>query len=617
MRYTTLNFKGKTAFNAEFDDIYFNTQKPEKESAFVFTSVFDTLLDTKDSFIVGEAGFGAGLNFLTLCAKFLKTDKKLHYVSIEKTPFCVDDLAKIYQKLGVFKGLVKRLIKIYPPLSSGIFRLEFHKNITLDLCFGEIFDTLKELDFKADVWFLDGFSPAKNPQMWSDEVMSEIARLTRQDGVVCTYSSAKIVRENLEKNGFLVTLLKGYAKKRQMIRAVLKNPPKDDIKFSYFSRPQSSQNLKNALIIGGGVTGILTAIELKKLGLNVKIAEKMNEVATNGSSNLSGILMPLITKNGVKLGAMHKNAFLNASSFYKQNAPKSVAKFTGCADYAYDETLIKRYKDATLNDAHIYEFNEQSSPYPHIFCRHSALMHPKKMCKILSKNLHILFNHEYKSHKHLKNGKISVKFQDKTTIKTDILIFCSGSHSKEIFKNLPLSFVRGQVTHIKTSFNPPYPISAKGYITPCYNGVCVVGATYLRNEIFNAPKPSDDIENLEKISEFLGKNEVKIVKSNVAYRSYSSDRAPIISPLFDENFYKTAYKKLFWLKHKGIATPPKYEPNVYLNIAHGSRGLGTAVLGARLVADYIKNRPLCIQKSLAYELHAARFLIRKLKKGQE
>ena len=120
-------------------------------------------------------------------------------------------------------------------------------------------------------------------------------------------------------------------------------------------------------------------------------------------------------------------------------------------------------------------------------------------------------------------------------------------------------------------------------------------------------------ENSSSIAPKIPQN-IQIIGSKVGYRSYSGDRFPLIGRLYDEDFYKDGYKSLLWTK--GKSNPhPKYVPNVYVSTAHGSRGLCTAVLGAELICDLIFDRPLCIEKSLFDELHLARFLVRKLKKG--
>ena len=133
MKNANLSFKGRIPFNEEFGDIYFNTDKPWLESEFVFASALDEIWQSKDSFIVAETGFGAGLNFFTLCKKFKNSSKKLHFVSIEKTPIKKEDLLKIYENLGIFKAYAKKLIFIYPPLIEGIHRINVAPNITSDL----------------------------------------------------------------------------------------------------------------------------------------------------------------------------------------------------------------------------------------------------------------------------------------------------------------------------------------------------------------------------------------------------------------------------------------------------------------------------------------------------
>ncbi|MCR4942299.1 MAG: bifunctional tRNA (5-methylaminomethyl-2-thiouridine)(34)-methyltransferase MnmD/FAD-dependent 5-carboxymethylaminomethyl-2-thiouridine(34) oxidoreductase MnmC [Campylobacter sp.] len=715
-----LAFKGKTAFSQEFDDIYFNTEAPQKESQYVFASAIDEIWDKKDEFIVGELGFGVGLNFLTIAKKFHNSPKKLHFVSIENFMLSKAEFQEIYEKLGIYKRESKKLISNLPPRVSGIHRINFAENITLDLCFGEASQMIKELDFKADLWLLDGFAPAKNPQMWSEDLLKSVASLTKKGGILRTYSCAKMVRENLSKAGFCVELKQGYGKKRQMSEARLQNEVKFDT-LAYFARPNANNKAKNVLIIGAGIAGLATGMELKKLGFNVTIAEKDATLGKNASSNHCGILIPLVTKPEVQLGRMHINAFLKARNFYENALNKGLITYSGAYEYAFDETLFARYFAHQGFSDEIFGFEPKAKPFARLFVKGGAYARPAKICKKFAKNFEIKFSHCYQSHKHLKNGKISVKFDGLRPLFCDILIFATGSQSKEIFSNLPLSFVRGQVSRVNfgqdlsnlinenssnlsnlinenssnssnlisensnnssnlisknssnssnlinknssnlsnlhcenlaqrsnlksssmksqtsdMAFDLNTPHSAMGYITPFVDDSYTIGASYARNEKFDEVRIKDDIENIQKVKDFLQllgqdsldfsheprddifeKSGIKLLSSRVSYRSYSSDRFPIIGALHDENYYKKAYAKLFWTKHKAQQNPPRYEPNVFLNIAHGSRGLGTAILGAQLIGDLLTNRPLCIEKSLFYELHPARFLIRKLKKGKK
>ena len=150
-------------------------------------------------------------------------------------------------------------------------------------------------------------------------------------------------------------------------------------------------------------------------------------------------------------------------------------------------------------------------------------------------------------------------------------------------------------------------------------GVNLSKSMDLRTETTDDSAQMQDASNLtasENLSNDMIKTpqNVRIIGSKVGYRSYSGDRFPLIGRLYDEDFYKDTYKSLLWTKSKSNPHP-KYVPNVYISTAHGSRGLCTAVLGAELICDLIFDRPLCIEKSLFDELHLARFLVRKLKKG--
>ncbi|MDO5045864.1 bifunctional tRNA (5-methylaminomethyl-2-thiouridine)(34)-methyltransferase MnmD/FAD-dependent 5-carboxymethylaminomethyl-2-thiouridine(34) oxidoreductase MnmC [Campylobacter sp.] len=622
MKTAKISFRDGIAYSEDFNDTYFSIDDPLGESKYVFVSAIDEIWDNKNRFIIAEAGFGAGLNFLTAFNKFKHSDKFLHYVSIEANPIAKEDLVKIYENLGVLNELSNELIKNYPPLVRGFHRLNFvNSRITLDLCFGDINEILPELDFKADIWFMDGFAPSKNLDMWSDEVFKEVANLSKTGALLRTYSSARAVKDALIANNFEVSLIKGFARKREMISAkfISKNSIVKNPWFSRFDTQSGNQAPKSALIIGGGVAGCVSAYKLAELGIKVTIAEKCEDIATNGSGNHCGILMPLITKPDVELGRMHMNAFLQAIRFYKKTMNEEECEFCGAIDYAHEDKLLERLlRWREFDDENgVFEINLNSAFYPSAFIKDGARARPRKMCKKVSESADILLGYEFESYEILADNKISAKFKNGKTVTADMLILALGSDSMEFFSNfdMQLSFVRGQVTHIKETVKTNLAFSAKGYVCPEVDGVQVVGATYDRNLKLDKPRSSDDEKNLADVKEFLDGKEPEILGSKVGYRSYSGDRFPIIGRLHDEKFYKDSYKALLWTKNRGENLNAKYIPNVYINTAHGSRGLCTAVLGAELICDLVFDRPLCIEKSLFDALHPARFLIRKLKKG--
>lgn len=689
MKSARVVLKGGIPFNPEFDDIYFNADDAIGQSEYVFNSVFDEIWNKKGEFNVLETGFGAGLNFLCAFKRFKNSDKFLNFVSIEKAPIAKEDLAKIYANFSELADVSGELLDAYPPLIHGVHRLNLAPNVTLTLCFGDVAEVLDELSFNADAVFMDGFAPAKNEAMWSEQVCAKIANLCALGAAVCTYSASGALKRALQNSGFKVNLLKGYGKKREMLRAKFtgERQAEGEIWFSRFD-PAARIVPKTALVIGGGVAGCVCAFKLRERGLDVTIAEKRGDIALNGSGNHCGILMPLITKPTVNLGRMHMNAFLQAARFYERNLGAEEIEFCGATDYAYEQKTLERFYEWREFDADngVFELKFEDEPYASAFIFNGAKARPRKMCKAASTGIKTLLNCEFTGFEVLEGGAVRAHFKDGQSIDADVLVLAIGSESMELFADydIRLSSVRGQVTHIAPAVWTSAPFSAKGYVCPPAEGVQVIGATYDRNLFLDEPRSSDDEKNLADVAEFLGdkfaENErlnlnigrdgdaenadrlevnkggvnlskimdlpaktadspaqtnsasnltapknnlniaaqipqnIRIVGSKVGYRSYSGDRFPLIGRLYDEDFYKDTYKSLLWTKSKSNPHP-KYVPNVYVSTAHGSRGLCTAVLGAELICDLVFDRPLCIEKSLFDELHLARFLVRKLKKG--
>ena len=618
MKPAKISFKNNTPYNDKFDDIYFNTDDPLGESEYVFVSVLNNDLPMQVNIL--ETGFGTGLNFLLSAKKFLNKKQRLNFVSIESNPLSKEDIYKIYKNLGVNDCLLDAFLNLYPPLTQGFHRINLTSNITLTLCFYDINLALDELSFKANFIFLDGFSPSKNEAMWSEKNILKISNLCQSGTILRTYTASVNVQRALKNAGFIVDLQRGYNKKRQMIVAKFdKDLGQTHKQTAYFSRfdSNSSKNFKTALIIGGGVAGCVMAFKLKQLGVDVTIAEKRDDIATNGSSNHCGILMPLITKPDVKLGKMHLNAFLQAQRFYQTHLSKNEFETCEVIDYAHEPKLVDRlikWQEFDLSNG-VFDVEFDAKPYPKAIIKNGGKARPRKMCKVISKDILILYGYEFLDFKNLQNGRILANFKNGKTLEADILILALGSNSMDLLSNykIPLSSVRGQVTHIRPILDC-LPFSSKGYVCPSVDGVQVIGATYDRNLFISNSRSEDDIRNLADVAEFLSDKKVEIIGSNVGFRGYSGDRFALIGRLCDEKFYKNEYKSLLWNKNKP-QNEPRYISNVYVNTAHGSRGLCTAVLGAELIADLIFDRPLCIEKTLYDELHLARFLIRLLKKG--
>ncbi|EHO9375118.1 bifunctional tRNA (5-methylaminomethyl-2-thiouridine)(34)-methyltransferase MnmD/FAD-dependent 5-carboxymethylaminomethyl-2-thiouridine(34) oxidoreductase MnmC [Campylobacter upsaliensis] len=610
MKKARVIFKDNTPYSLDFEDFYFNSQEGVEESRFVYTEAFEW--EECESFIIAETGFGIGLNFFLTLQNFLKTKKRpkrLFYVSVEGFYLEPSFLREAYKRLGIYeeiKELLEQFLLFYPKCAKGIYRFYF-KDCFLDLVFDDI-SVLKRLEFEANIWYLDGFSPSKNSLMFDENTLFEIARLSKLNATILSFSSSSFLQKNLKHCGFDVAKMKGF-RKREMVRAFLKHKKQMTNKEAYFQKVSAKFENKKVAIIGAGISGALLAYELSFRGFEVEIFEKNATLYEGASSNESGILSSLILNPQSALGNFSLNAFVEASRFYRQILD---LKLKGVYEFAY--TLQMQQRFFTQKDNAYFQIAQNKA-----FLDYGGHIYPKEILSSLFEKagVKIYFNHHF-SHYERENETFNLIFKNASKrCKFGILIYALGSDAKDFlhYEAMLLSRVRGQLTHLKPFFKTEFPLSSKAYICPPKSNLQVIGATYDRLNANPKGQRKDDEENLEKIKEFLrGDEEIEIIGSRVGFRSYSSDRFCIAGAAYDEEFYKQNYKALLWHKNKPQISPQNI-PNLYLSLAQGSRAFSSSVLCARYLCALINDEPLGFYADFIPHIHPARFLIRKLKKG--
>lgn len=610
MKKARVIFKDNTPYSLDFEDFYFNSQEGVEESRFVYTEAFEW--EECESFIIAETGFGIGLNFFLTLQNFLKTKKRpkrLFYVSVEGFYLEPSFLREAYKRLGIYgeiKELLEQFLLFYPKCAKGIYRFYF-KDCFLDLIFDDI-SVLKRLEFEANIWYLDGFSPSKNSLMFDENTLFEIARLSKLNATILSFSSSSFLQKNLKHCGFDVAKVKGF-RKREMVRAFLKHKKQMTNKEAYFQKVSAKFENKKVAIIGAGISGALLAYELSLRGFEVEIFEKNATLYEGASSNESGILSSLILNPQSVLGNFSLNAFVEASRFYRQILD---LKLKGVYEFAY--TLQMQQRFFTQKDNAYFQIAQNKA-----FLDYGGHIYPKEILSSLFEKagVKIYFNHHF-SHYERENETFNLIFKNASKrCKFGILIYALGADAKDFlhYEAMLLSRVRGQLTHLKPFFKTEFPLSSKAYICPPKSNLQVIGATYDRLNVNPKGQRKDDEENLEKIKEFLrGDEEIEIIGSRVGFRSYSSDRFCIAGAAYDEEFYKQNYKALLWHKNKPQIFPQNI-PNLYLSLAQGSRAFSSSVLCARYLCALINDEPLGFYADFIPHIHPARFLIRKLKKG--
>ena len=218
-----LNDEG-VPWSGAYGDVYHSASGAAEQTEHVFLAGngLPERWQKAGAFVIVETGFGLGLNFLHTWRRWRETRPaggQLHYLSIEKHPFSREDLALAHANAGAPAELAHLLQEHWPELSPGLHRLEFESEaLTLSLGFGEVLELLPCLEAKADAVFLDGFSPAQNPDMWSAEVFEALAALSHAGTTLATWSVAGRVREGLRAAGFEVEQAPGFGGKRQMLK---------------------------------------------------------------------------------------------------------------------------------------------------------------------------------------------------------------------------------------------------------------------------------------------------------------------------------------------------------------------------------------------------------------
>ncbi len=615
-------WQGDTPVSKGFNEGYFSLSGGLEESLHVFLKGNDLTRawEDKDIFVIGESGFGTGLNFLNVLKLYensIKKPKELWFVSVEKEPLSLQDIKKAHSFFSDILPYSKLLQAKYPPLSSGLHLLSF-KNVKLMLYFGDIKEAFSSLEFKANAWFLDGFSPSKNPDMWDEKTLNLIKNRSAKNATLSTFSVARVLRDGLDKAGFVWKKTDGFGDKKQMLKAHLPISNESSSKKPWFANIKPYDGEKRAIVVGSGIAGASIVYKLASKGWEVNVLEKAMSPGQGGSGNHCGAVTPLITLPDIALGQMYERAFLQAVSFYKE---LGIGKFEGLKHYAHNASWLKRWEAWSCRGSEIFECKEDEiGKYFHI---HSGgYLQPFKACAELinaSENIKFYPDSEVVDFVY-KNEMYELKTHKKS-FKAPVLIISNAYEAENLLKkhSLSLQKIRGQVSFLPKAVQTKEPLCAKGYVCPFIDGKQVIGATYIKDDECKSVRVRDNQENLDNVKEFLGglKYDAKSLDGRVSYRCSSGDRFPIVGALGDVDFFKSEYKAMPWKRHKPhLFKEARYLPNLYISTAHGSRGLVSSILGANIIASMLDGAPIPLDKHLLDELNPNRFIIRRLQRQE-
>jgi tRNA 5-methylaminomethyl-2-thiouridine biosynthesis bifunctional protein len=655
-----------------FDDIYFSDAGAFEETQHVF--LLNNGLPERwptwqeKYFTIAETGFGTGLNFLITLhcfASFLKqhpdNNVHLHFISIEKFPISRLDLEQALAVYPELKTYASVLLDQYPEPIAGCHRLSFleHK-VTLDLWLGDVHQVLPQIDNKPDglidAWFLDGFAPSKNPDMWTQDLFEHMARLAKNNCSFATFTAAGFVRRGLIEAGFDAQKTPGHGRKREMLAGNIVKEKDNPSRLPYFVRTsyQASSNIKTGqyinsptvAIIGGGLAGANCAYALAKKGLKSTIYCKESSLAQGASGNPQGGFYPQLNAETSVSSQIHVSGFTFASRIYKQLLADGFNyshDWCGTLLVAFNEKVTSRYQKMIENQTwpksliHWLD-NKQASekanvplPYPSLFIPSAGWINPPELVHALIKAAIELTGSEVCTHHQLNslersNNQWQLDWHNGQSSTADIVILATGSDSVDngYLQDLPFRLVRGQVEAIPT--NPTLTklstvLCHKGYLTPAWQEQHALGSTYVKQDRNCEYRESEQNLNLEMHQKSLQKCDWihEIVAQNTgraAIRASTPDHLPMVGAVPNVGEQTKLYQDLYKALPAHRYPQPEDQPNLYLLGGLGSRGLNTAPLCAEVLASQITGQALPLSSQLLDALNPNRFLIRGLIRKQ-
>lgn len=653
-----------TPVSDQFDDVYFSNQDGLAESQYVFqegNQLWTRWVDfNQPHFTIAETGFGTGLNFFSvtqLFRQFRETYphsplKRLFFISFEKYPLQVAQLELAHQAYPQFAELSAQLHQHWLDPIVGCYRFHFAET-TLDLWFGDIADNLPQLgDYmqnRVDAWFLDGFAPSKNPQMWNEALYNKMFFYTKPQGTFATFTAASAVRKGLENAGFEVHKRKGYGKKREClhgIKTINNTSPvqtpwllPQSVNFSHISEADIA-------IVGGGIASLFTALSLLERGAKVTLYCEDEQPALNASGNKQGAFYPQLSDDEIKNIRFYIHAFAYGHQRLLQAIEQGIEfehEFCGVALCAYNEKAEKKLAKIaaldcpnslyqSLDAAQLSEKVGLPLPCGGGFIPKGAWLAPRQFVQntfayLQSRGLTIKTAEKITALQQRDCGWLLVNEQ-KQMMAHQVVILANGHKLTEFAQTekLPLYPVRGQVSQIPTSQNLlklKAVLCYDGYLTPADSAKqshCI-GASHIRDNIDRTFSLAEQQENQEKIQHNLAMDWVQDVDTGeniarIGIRCSVRDLLPMMGNVPNFARQQQQYQNLFNLRRrKQPIENAEYFPNLYLIAALGSRGLTSAPLLGETLASLIYHEPLPLSEDLIHQLSAHRSWVRKWLKG--
>ncbi|MFM0302999.1 bifunctional tRNA (5-methylaminomethyl-2-thiouridine)(34)-methyltransferase MnmD/FAD-dependent 5-carboxymethylaminomethyl-2-thiouridine(34) oxidoreductase MnmC [Paraburkholderia sediminicola] len=636
-----------TPFSPLYDDIYHSAVGSLEQAQYVFLrgNALPDRWQGRRIFTVLETGFGMGINFLMTWAAWRDDParcERLHFVSTEKHPFTQADLQSLYAATisdPAIATLAQTLADAWPMLVPGSHRLEFEGGrIVLTLVFGDAGETLPNLRLRADAFYLDGFAPAKNPEIWTPAIFKALARMAGEGATFSTYTSAGDIKRALTQCGFEYRKVDGFGWKRAML--VGHFAPRWRVR-RYEPPAPLEVDERHAIVIGAGLAGCAMIERLAARGWRVTSLERHASVAQDASGNPAGVFHPMISRDDSVASRVTRAGFLYTLRRWAAlerlgHCPLRGAP--GLLQIAADDDEARAMSQAIATFGYPSEYvtpvslSEAQALAGMPLVRsgwlfpHGGWIDPASLCAAqcaaAGDLLERRFGVDVARLERSGNQWIVFDAAGQAIARAPVVIVASAHDAARIagLQHAPTRSIRGQLTLLPPGTVPSFgvPVIGEGYAVPLADGVTLTGATYELDDPDTSLRPDGHLENLERVAQMLPAfdgivepSQAAALAGRVAFRCVTSDRMPMIGNVADE---AASIRDAERLRGAWPLDLPRVD-GLYSAFAYGSRGLVWAALGAELIASQIEGEPWPLERELAEDIDPARFLLRALRQG--
>ena len=586
-------------WSPEYRDIYHSVDGglAQAHAVFLEGNALPARWRGRERFTILETGFGLGLNFLAAWER-LRADpqgpRRLHFVSVERHPFPAAELAEALAPFTSIGPLARALADHFPPPVAGFHRLHFDAGrIILTLLLGDAREQLPQLEARADAVFLDGFAPARNPEMWSPEVVREIARIAVPGATLATWTVAGGVRAALAGAGFRVEKREGFGHKREMLVGTREGD-------ALAEAPAA----RRALVVGGGLAGLLAAERLAARGWDSTVIEPR----TQRSNARVGLVRPVANVRDALNAQASRPAFLYALHHcltLQRDGYHLLWNPCGALQLAEGDNEARRFEAiagsqawpaellAFVDAAEARRLAGREVRGAGWWMPRAACISPESLAIAhLARAGELVRRVTGRVHRLEREGADWRAYAADETLlgEASVLVLASAADAARLVPQarLPFHSVRGQVTYVPASpaRRLDIVVSGSGYVAPLEDGGHVIGATYGHDDPGEDVRAADHRENLAKAESMMPGFAQGLHPAGLegwaGHRTTVPDRLPV--------FGETAV------------------PGVWIAAGLGSRGLLWGPLGAELLASRLAGDPSPLPRDLAGALSPRRFL---------